>query len=519
MQKNLRFSLPDRFNVQRFIRELAQQFHIKRGNAVAETFTIYDTFDWRLYNKSLVLYVSGNKLFLRKLANIDIINSAEFTTFPVFIWNFPDGKLKNRLAPIVKMRALLKLTEFNCRSTIYSILNKDEKTVARLVHVEIRSSRTKNAPVLATHIWLKPIKGYPKYERSLTKRLKEAGLKTKLMDDLFFKVLEAADKKPGDYSAKIDIQLDPEMTSDEATKKVLRFLLGIIKINQAKLDKDLDTEFLHEFRVAIRRTRSVLGQVKAVFPKETTNRFKKDLAYIGKLSNELRDLDVYLLNEDTYHAMLPDSLHNDIGPLFDHLRRKRTRALQAVMRSLKTKKYAKILADWEAFLNESQQESSTAPNASIPIYYLARKRIFKVYRDIVKAGNSILENAEDDMLHMLRIQCKKLRYLMDVFSSLFPRKRIKVLIRQLKILQDNLGEFNDLCIQGEYLLNISSELPASQRQARKALVAIGSLVGVLDRERSQVKTAFAKTFTEFASPVNRELFRQLFDPSDQGQST
>ena len=97
MQNNLRFSLPDRFNLQQFIRELTQQFDIKRGKAVAETFTIYDTFDWRLYNKSLVLYVSGNKLFLRKLANIDIINSAEFTTFPVFIWNFPDGKLKNRL--------------------------------------------------------------------------------------------------------------------------------------------------------------------------------------------------------------------------------------------------------------------------------------------------------------------------------------------------------------------------------------------------------------------------------------
>jgi CHAD domain-containing protein len=519
MRNNMKFNIPDGFKVPQLIRELADQFVIKKDRAVAERLAFYDTFDWRLFNKSLVLYASGNKLFLHKLAKIDILHRADISAFPVFTWNFPDGELKNRLAPIVKMRALLKLAEVNCRSTLYSILNKDEKTVARLVHEEIRSSRAKNAPVAATHIWLQPIKGYHKYARSLTKRLREAGLTKKLKEDLFLKVLEAANKKPGDYSAKIDIQLDPKMTSNEATKKVLRFLLGIIKINQTNLEKDLDTEFLHEFRVAIRRTRSVLGQVKAVFPKETTNRFKKELAYVGKLSNEMRDLDVYLLNEDIYHAMLPDSLHNDIDPLFDHLRRKRTRAFHNVVRSLKTKKYTKILADWEAFLNEPQQDSSTAPNAVIPIYDLARKRIFKIYRDIVKAGNSILDNAEDDMLHMLRIQCKKLRYMMDVFSSLFPRKKINVLIRQLKILQDNLGEFNDLCVQGEYLLNISSELPASQRQARKALVAIGSLVGVLDRERQQVKTAFAKTFIEFASPANRELFRQLFEPSDQRQST
>ena len=518
MRNNMKFNLPDGFNVPQFIRELADQFVVKKDRAVARSLTFYDTFDWRLFNKSLVLYVSGNKLFLRKLTKIDILYRADISTFPVFIWNFPDGELKNRLKPIIKMRALIKLAEVNCRSTLYPIINKDEKTVVRLAHEEIRSSRAKNAPVLATHLWLKPVRGYPKYARSLTRRLEEAGLAIRLKDDLFFKALEAANKKPGDYSAKVNFDLDPNLTSDEATKIILRFLLSIIMINQANLEKDLDTEFLHEFRVAIRRTRSVLAQVKAVFPREETNRFKKDLAYIGKLSNELRDLDVYLLNEDAYRGMLPPFLSDDIGPLFEHLRRKRSRAFQRVIRGLKSKKYAKILEDWEVFLNESQQDSTTAPNAGIPIYDLARKRIFKIYRNIVKAGNLILDNAEDEMLHVLRIHCKKLRYLMDVFSSLFPRKKINVLIRQLKILQDNLGDFNDLCVQEEYLLNITSELPTAQRQAKKSLVAIGSLIGAFGRERQQVKDAFAKTFTDFASPANRELFRQLFDPSAQGKS-
>ena len=149
MRHNMKFNLPDGFNVPLFIRELADQFVIKKDRTIAEKLAIYDTFDWRLYNKSLVLYVSGNKLFLRKLADTDIINSADITTFPVFIWNFPEGELKQRLAPMIKMRALLKLAEVNCRSTLYPIVNKDEKTVARLVHEEIRSSRAKNAPVLA----------------------------------------------------------------------------------------------------------------------------------------------------------------------------------------------------------------------------------------------------------------------------------------------------------------------------------------------------------------------------------
>ena len=109
------------------------------------------------------------------------------------------------------------------------------------------------------------------------------------------------------------------MHSDEATKIILRSLFLVIKTNEVYISKDLDTEFLHDYRVAIRRTRSALGQIKNVFPKETTSRFKKDFSFLGKLSNQLRDLDVYLLKKDAYKAMLPSILRDDIDPLFDYL--------------------------------------------------------------------------------------------------------------------------------------------------------------------------------------------------------
>jgi len=213
--------------------------------------------------------------------------------------------------------------------------------------------------------------------------------------------------------------------------------------------------------------------------------------------------------------MLSPILQDDIDPLFDYLRKKRSTALHNVMRGLKTKKYAKILKDWEVFLNEPHQGSETAVNAELPVIDLARKRIYKKYRDVVKTGNRILDNAEDEMLHVLRIECKKLRYLMEFFCSLFLRKKINILIEQLKKLQDNLGDFNDLCIQQEYLLKITKELPASHQQTKKTLVAIGSLIGTLDRERQQIKDAFANTFTDFASPTNQKLFRELFSSQAQ----
>ena len=515
MLKDLKYNLPDGYDERQFIRKLAVQYTLKREPTLAERICFFDTFDWRLFNKSLVLYGSGSNLFLRKLTKSENIHAIEITSLPVFIWDFPDGDLKRRLAPIIKMRALLMLVEVHSRSTLYRVLNRDEKTVARLVYEDFWFKGTKDAPTLGTHLWLKPVRGYPKYSRNLAKQFEEAGIAFRKDEDIYFKALEVADKKPGSYSAKVNIKLDPDMRSDEATKLILRFLLHVMRINEANIEKDIDTEFLHDFRVAIRRTRSALGQIKFVFPANTTERFKKDFAFVGKLSNELRDLDVYLLNEDTYKAMLPPVLRDDIAPLFDYLYKKRSRALQKVIRSLKTKRYATILDDWEVFLNEPPQDSPNAMKAELAIIELACNRIYKKYRSVVKGGNQILENAEDEMLHALRIHCKKLRYLMEFFASLFPRKKINVLINQLKKLQDNLGDFNDLCVQEEYLLNISREMPANQRQIRKTLVAIGSLIGTLARERQIVKDAFAETFTEFASPGNRELFQELFVSKSQ----
>ena len=99
---------------------------------------------------------------------------------------------------------------------------------------------------------------------------------------------------------------------------------------------------------------------------------------------------------------------------------------------------------------------------------------------------------------------------MEFFSSLFPRKKINMLIAQLRTLQDNLGDFNDLCVQEKYLLNIVEELPATHRKSKKTQVAIGSLIGTLDREKQNIKDAFAKTFTDYASPPNKRAFRELF---------
>jgi len=501
--------LPDEYDEQKLVKILAEHYPLKQEASVTENLTYYDTFDWRLYNNSLVLYESEKELFLNRVGN-GPAQRVKITATPVFIQDFPEGAIKKQLAPVMEMRALLKLAQVQSQSTPYRVLNSDEKTVAWLVVETVTPSGHKDEADISVQVSVKPVRGYAEFE-AVAEQLQAIGC-TPTPKDTYLLALESVGRQPGDYSSKLDVQLDPQMRADEATKTLLHAMFEVMKRNEEYVKKDIDTEFLHDFRVAVRRTRSALGQIKDVFPQETTNRYKQDFATIGKLTNDLRDLDVYLLAEDSYKAMLPDVLRNDIDPLFAYLRQKRRKALKTVINGLNAKQYATTMKDWEAFLDEPPLASPRTLNAAVSVIDLARDRIYKRYRRIVKAGQQIVTDTEGEKLHRLRIECKKLRYLLEFFAGLFPAKDMARLIKQLKKLQDNLGDFNDLCVQEAYLMNIANELPLTDRQSRQTLLAVGSLVDALHQERLNVRSQFSQTFAAFAAPANRALFKKLFAP-------
>lgn len=60
----------------------------------------------------------------------------------------------------------------------------------------------------------------------------------------------------GDVSPKVDVELDPSMGADHASVLICRRLADIVEANLPGTLADVDTEFLHDLRVAVRRTRS-----------------------------------------------------------------------------------------------------------------------------------------------------------------------------------------------------------------------------------------------------------------------
>lgn len=99
---------------------------------------------------------------------------------------------------------------------------------------------------------------------------------------------------------------------------------------------------------------------------------------------------------------------------------------------------------------------------------------------------------------------------MDIYKSLFPVKKIDIFLKQLKVLQNNLGYFNDLYVQHKYLIQISNRFSTKNKNIHDSLMVIGILIGLLHQKKVETANEFYSIFKDFAKPGNKTLFGELF---------
>lgn len=505
------YALPKEISRAELLRKLAADHSCVLEAPKKKKEEFFDTFDRRLHGQNLVLIKDAGSYYLKDLTGGNIVEAQGklVNSDPKFWWDFPKCGLRKKLNNIIDMRALLSLASIERSVTTLRRLNDDKKTVLFIYVKDLKVLNNTNdnyALIVQTQV----VRGYEKESEEFDKYLKHIGLIPKTGDML--SALESNfSRYPLDYSSKINVKLRPRMNGSDATKVILLNLLQTMEANEFGIKEDIDTEFLHDFRVAVRRTRSALSQIKEVFPPEITEHFKTGFSEIGTATNALRDLDVYLLTEDSYKKMLPDDLRTGLDPLFESLVEQRAQAKKSCIEFLESDSYKEIITSWKEFLNSSDTASEKAIYGDTPVIDIAKEHIWKKYSKIIKQGSKITNSTPDPKLHNLRIECKKLRYLLEFFTSLFPERDMKIIIKHLKKLQDNLGDFNDLCVQQESLKTFLTNHNIGYDHAKaNTQAAAGGLISVLYQKQLSVRKKFTENFEEFSDKETTELFEKLF---------
>ena len=87
--------------------------------------------------------------------------------------------------------------------------------------------------------------------------------------------------------------------------------------------EDIDTAFLHAYRVSLRKTRSLISLLKKTLPAAAVDKIKPRLSSMAGSTDRLRDLDVYLLAQRDYAAALPAEFAPGIAELTRVVRARR----------------------------------------------------------------------------------------------------------------------------------------------------------------------------------------------------
>jgi CHAD domain-containing protein len=183
---------------------------------------------------------------------------------------------------------------------------------------------------------------------------------------------------------------------------------------------------------------------------------------------------------------------------------------RALVRHLSSPRFRTLLKDWREFLDAPVPEFSAVPNAMRLIRGVSDERTGRMYRRVIKEGRAIRPDSAPAELHELRKSCKKLRYLMEFFESLYPGNDINKLVKILKGLLDNLGNFQDLAVQAVSLRHLAQQMEEEGVATTDALLAMGVLVGNLYQRQQQARVEFAEIFAKFDISANEKMFQDLF---------
>jgi CHAD domain-containing protein len=209
---------------------------------------------------------------------------------------------------------------------------------------------------------------------------------------------------------------------------------------------------VHQTRVALRRMRAALRAFKNVLPYDKRKAFNGELRWFQQRLGGARDWQVFLTESLPRISRAHSSLPTEISRLKEVALRERRRATRDGVEVMETRRYSRLLLHMLGWLAELEYGSTDGPlDASLVPF--ARRVLGKTHRDLL-SDRRPLSRMNPDELHSVRKRGKKARYAAEFFAPLWADADNRDLLRQLKMLQETLGDINDAVVARQLLVTL-----------------------------------------------------------------
>lgn len=270
----------------------------------------------------------------------------------------------------------------------------------------------------------------------------------------------------------------------EAGRKVIYTHFLRMLANEAGTRLGEDIEALHDMRVATRRMRAAADVFAGHFDPDALRPVTKGLRRTGRALGAVRDLDVLLEQAEAYQAGLEADRTASLAPLLADWRARREVARRALLSYLDGAAYRDFIVASQAFLTAPGAGARPIPPGEpLPhqVRHVAPRLILARY-EAVRAYETIIDAAPLTAYHMLRIDCKRLRYALEFFRELLGPEAPE-LIKQVTAMQDLLGALQDAHVAERLIASFVEEQHAARKKglSKKALAGV---TGYLDAQRA-----------------------------------
>lgn len=248
-------------------------------------------------------------------------------------------------------------------------------------------------------------------------------------------------------------------------------------------------EHVHQLRVATRRALAAIEAFRGCVPGKRREWLEKRLRRLRKAAGEARDLDV-----------LTERLEHDASA--------RVRArLAAMLAKQRFRSHAPIRAAMERCLDEewdsrveSLLEHVRSRRRQTAFKTHARRRLRSMIDAFFSKADRKIRDTDD--IHSLRIEGKKLRYALEIFSCALPRQAEARCRNALEKLQATLGDFTDHAAAADRFSRWARGPDAGPH---------GPLLVALCEEEDRHADRARKAFCKWWNPSRRRALKRRFE--------
>ena len=212
----------------------------------------------------------------------------------------------------------------------------------------------------------------------------------------------------------------------EHVRAYLRRQLAEIERTDPLIRSGDDPEAVHDFRVAVRRTRSVLRTTAELFDEDWLATLRGELRWLGGELGPLRDLDVLL-----------EGIRGDVTPeqasVVRLLETERRRARGRALKALSGERYLRVLDRLGAAVDAPPVRAS-----ELSLEAVAAREFGKLRR----AGRRLSGTPSDADVHAARIRAKRARYAAEIVAPSMGAKARRF-IAEAKRFQEVVGAHQD----------------------------------------------------------------------------